>query len=257
MITVRICTASGCDIVVQTVLDPNAVRPSDPLSPVTDFTILSGFEEGDPPQSSAPSTTVVVKDDFWGGDFTSGNIGDLGWISDSLTMFPAISQPNHPGMVGAYSLGQLGSFTLTPINSAPLLGDWFFDVTFVVFMLISTPTNGIRIGLTSTPSSLSTSGIYFEKIAADTNFFGVARTGLVQETRVDTLVSTFPSWHTFRIRRINSDQIGFTIDGGGEVTVESNIPTNGLTPTVQMDGLSGIQAVFFDYFSAKIYDVIR
>jgi len=259
MYTVRICTASGCDVVQQPVLDVNAIRPSDPLSPITDFTILESPDPGDSLGTQASSTlqTLHIEDEFFGGDLLPGNVGELGWVTNNLTLFPTVAQANHPGVIGGFVIGGVASIFLSPVNSFPMRPSWFFDATFVVFPLVSNSVVGVKIGLVNNPAILSTDGIFFEKDLNDMNYFAVTKSAGTS-TRVDMGVSALPGWSSFRIRRINSSAIGFSINGGAEALLNTNVPKNSpAKPAIMLDGRGQAQGIIFDYFGCRIHGVQR
>lgn len=113
--------------------------------------------------------------------------------------------------------------------------NWFlntdsFDsyITFAQDYSGGTNTSDVRVGYVGNISSAMppANGIYFETLAADTNWFLVTRAAGAQ-TRTDTGVARDDSstMHKFRLRRVNGTTIGATVDAGSEVTATANIPT--------------------------------
>jgi hypothetical protein len=67
-------------------------------------------------------------------------------------------------------------------------------------------------------------GAYFEKLTADTNWFGVGRVTNV-ETRTDTgVAATADAWVTLKLRRVSATVLGFSVNGGTEIQVAGNMP---------------------------------
>jgi hypothetical protein len=61
-------------------------------------------------------------------------------------------------------------------------------------------------------------------------------------------------WHKFRIRRIDSGTIGFSIDGGPEKTSTTNIPDSAiLNPFIVINktGTAGARDFDLDYFELR------
>ena len=64
---------------------------------------------------------------------------------------------------------------------------------------------------------------YFERLAADTNWFGVGRVSGVQ-TRTDTGVALIADWFNLKMRRVSDTVVAFSVNGAAEVLVSSNTP---------------------------------
>jgi len=78
-------------------------------------------------------------------------------------------------------------------------------------------------------------GIYFEKLAADTNWFAVTR-GSSTQTRTDTGVAVSTSFASFRIHRKSSgSQVCFSVNGSVEVCNTANIPSASMVFFAQSD----------------------
>ena len=265
-----VCDVGGTlqtEVFTQPVFDPTAGCPSYPGAPVVSFTLLSKEETNLYPIPSFPGETskspsLYFDDDFFGGDLQSGSIGDLGWKANNMNMFGLPAQPNHPGVVGSYLLNGIGSLELSNVIGPPILGSYYFDVTFIAMMIINNTNVGFKVGLMSAPDTDPFSdGLYIEKAKADTSFFGTARSSSI-ESRINTGIVANATWNSFRIRRINDTTIGFSLNYGQvpEVTLSSNIPLVGLKPSIQLDasGSPGfLQAMLIDKFSCYITNLQR
>lgn len=84
----------------------------------------------------------------------------------------------------------------------------------------------LRLGFRRDPaatSGVTMDGMSLEKLAADTNYFVVARASGV-ETRTDTGVAfNATTWIKLRIRMISSTSVGFTLNGGTEIVISTNV----------------------------------
>ena len=194
-----------------------------------------------------------VYDDFVGGNFSSGNIGDLNWTHN---LQGGQLYPDAPvGHLGIYERTTTGVYSSTFLNLSSTAGllnpldtfenNWNAQVPINDASLIT------RFGASDDAASNNpNNGIYIEKLGPDTNWFGVCRSGGV-ETRVD-LGAVDLLYHDFRIRRVNVSTIGFRIDGGTELTITTNIPTVNLIPFFGVESLGGTRSLAVDYFSLGI-----
>ena len=167
-------------------------------------------------------------DDMMTGNNTSGQVGVWGMtfaVIGAGGVTRIASEAGHPGIwrmtTDSVADGNHGLFTWT--GNAHHLNSETFD------LLVNCRWNQInttvrhRVGFGSSAEP-PVDGMYIEKLAADTSWFGVCRASSV-ETRTAALLTADTSFHTFRIRRLNSSTIGFTIDRGEEALVTANIPT--------------------------------
>jgi hypothetical protein len=100
--------------------------------------------------------------------------------------------------------------------------------------------------------------VYFEKLAAETSYFGVSRSAGVQ-SRTPAVFSgiTANQWVKLTLRRIDDTTVGFSVNGGAETTLNTNVPA-GSTPLnfgLQITGASKVIKV--DYFSIKLNELVR
>jgi hypothetical protein len=183
-----------------------------------------------------------------GTDFEGWTVATSGGGTAVWTAAPA----GHPGVVrvqtdnGASSdvflLSKTGQFSDNPVNPAETFETYF------IFKLNGTQPDSnqlARIGLFGAQSSQPSAGIYIEKLAGDTSWFGVARSGGVQ-TRSSAVTAVTNGWVVLAIRRVNATTIGFrmasTVAGlasAVEQTVASNIPTATLAPVLHILNSSG------------------
>jgi hypothetical protein len=166
------------------------------------------------------------------------NIGKLGWFIQGNS---TVCQPGTATSVGGVLLST-GATSGTDSNLALSPANAVFP-----FHTASTFTNrfSVRAGTADTNTiymagfgdvnyfggSAPMNGVYIEKQAADTQWFGVCRTAGTQ-TRSSALTSVTTSQVAFQIRLVSSGTIGFktasTVAGlasASEVTVTSNCPS--------------------------------
>lgn len=197
----------------------------------------------------------TIQDHFISGTPASGSIGELRWHILSGTIGTAQSEAGRPGIFTRSTSATAGtlasmfvrnsSWTIHTANS--------FDMT--VMIRPSTITDVmLRFGLLGTTTgNPPPDGIYLEKLTTDTNWFAVCRTASV-ETRVNTGVAQGTAWTRLRLRMINSTTIGFSVNGGTENQVTTNIPSTTAAPTIYIhNGAEAINKSFdIDWFSLSL-----
>lgn len=100
-------------------------------------------------------------------------------------------------------------------------------MTFVVRLNTNDTDTAVRVGdFQSAQNDPPSSGDYFEKLYADTNWFYVTRSGGTQTgSRTDTGIAVSTNWITFRINRASDSSIDFYINGTLIGSQTANIPT--------------------------------
>ncbi len=188
-------------------------------------------------------TVLYLQDTFTTGTGSSGQIGQLGWnftgTSASVTMLAT-----ETGRVGIARLTSNSvnpstaawHLRATPTTGILLPGDLPWDIGFMLRANLNggtANTSMFRVGLSPDPGTTGdpSHGIYFEKLAADTNWFAVTRSSSVQ-TRTDTGVAyADATFVRFRIRRETSGgNILFSVNAGTDISHSANIPTAALHP---------------------------
>jgi hypothetical protein len=179
-------------------------------------------------------------DDLLGGNSPAGQIGNLGWAwanGPGPTFTQGIA--NHPGIVTISSgtsssnyatlyLGEGGQSTNRPIYQGDL-----WDVTFWVRPTTNDAQTVLRVGMNSNAGGAGGAGAYFEKLAADTDWFAV--TNGAAQTRTDMGVAVAANtWVKLRVRMVNATTVGYSINGGTETTITTNLPNNALLPFVNV-----------------------
>lgn len=159
-------------------------------------------------------------------------------LSGSLTTYPLDINEDHPGVLSIRTGTSINNSAAVQHTSASPPHAYFRVGKLNLFnwMVRIKHFDGnttMRMGVCDSSAftgASPTNGVYFEKLAADTAWFGVARAAN-SETRTAALSGgiTVDAWNKLKIRRVDSTTIGFQIDSGTELTLASNIPTVGVT----------------------------
>lgn len=171
---------------------------------------------------------VILKDDFTFASTESGEIGELGWSFTNGTANLIAPEANHPGIVrrtsSAVAAAVASAYPGGGGTAVVVRWDQIDDQTWIVRPATTDADYDVRVGLfTDATANPPTGGVYIERLAADTNWYGVTRSGGTQ-TRSASLAAFAASWIKLRIRRIDATTVGFSVNGGAEVTQTSNIP---------------------------------
>lgn len=200
-------------------------------------------------------------DDFTSGANSSGTLGKLGWIFAGGTVSLNTTAAGHPGILRRQTGATAGTYAYTRLSLTTLghvLATELFDITFIFRLNTNDPDTLMRVGLGSdSAANPPANGIYFEKLAADTSWFGVTRSGGV-ETRTPAVAAVSTAWVTVRLRRINGTTIGFSINGGAEVNATATIPTSGLNPFWAISNVTAVDKhVDMDLFETIVAGLVR
>jgi hypothetical protein len=203
-----------------------------------------------------------IKDDFFSGGLSAGQVGELNWgtlIGGASSWQPG--EAGHPGIFRRETTttsGTLAYLRIQAVGNGPLFAADLFDSVWIFRLNANDGDTAMRVGFGNDSSgNPPASGIYMEKVLADTEWFAVTRTTSVQ-SRSAALAAVDTGWHRLRIRRVDAGAIGFTLDGGTEVTLTTNIPTVALNPVIQIiNGAAANKTLDIDFFSLRITSLNR
>lgn len=184
------------------------------------------------------SSVCVLKEDFLGGNLTSGGVGENGWLLGGVgTTTQAVlgGELDHPGILrrgtGATStnaaITALKNSTSTGDLTSPLAMSSEFDLSWYA----RTPNVGvsttIRLGLaTGHASAAPGSGLYIEKSVNGSIWFGSLKNSSTITSTASLGATTANAWYRFRIRRgmLNGvDTVLFSVNGGTELTLDASL----------------------------------
>jgi hypothetical protein len=183
--------------------------------------------------SSAQDYDLLDKtDDFITGLATTGNIGDLGWTLGAGTAAVKAGEQNHPGMYTIASTttsGTIGRITMSgaAATASMVAGDANY-VAAIVRPLSGTTTMSVRVGLTNNPatSAEGAQGIYWAFTpATSANWRTVTRDGVGATTNSTATAYTAGTWYKLEIKKNNSGNWEFYLNGTLQFTHSANIPT--------------------------------
>jgi len=215
------------------------------------------------PANSRASTILV--DEFMFASTEAGEIGELGWGFTSGTWNLINAVTNHPGICRRTSTAVIDAIASAYPGGGGATPNMNFDQLREMNWVVRVPTTianmDIRIGLSSDfTAAAAANGAYFEKLATDTNWFGVGRVSSV-ETRTDTTVAgAADAWVNFRLRRVSATVLGFSVNNGAEIQVAGNMPidTTALLPGFHVVPKSlAARSLDVDFFSMTLAPQVR
>jgi hypothetical protein len=207
-----------------------------------------------PPQSS-----VIIQEEFVSGTTTNGFIGRYGWVGVGSVIGIA-SIANRPGIYQLSTTaasGTIGRFTIYIASAALLQSTIPHDVLWIARLNTNDANTTTRIGgADSVSTNPPTSGIYFEKLDGDTNWFCVTRVAGV-ETRTDSTVVIDTNFNTFYYRRASAG-VEFKINNVNVCTHTTNLITAAYVPFVQIvNSAAAAKTIDMDYFEMKYTGITR
>lgn len=175
------------------------------------------------------TTAPIFYDDFMGSSTESGEVGEMGWGFTNGSAGLGLPEANHPGIItrtsGAVADAVASMYTGGGGTAVVLRFDQIDEQTWIVEPQTTGADFDVRFGFSSDWSSRTPTGaVYFERLAADTSWFGVTRQAS-SETRTAALIAFAADWFRLKIRRIDASTVGFSVNGGAETTLATTIPT--------------------------------
>ena len=180
-----------------------------------------------------PSQMVYVYDNFPICGSFPNQVGAIGWTSNAQATLSAIASASAT-QVGTCTIStgavanNIGDMELGLISGGVdqfMLASASFDCVYIVELNQTDANTTFRLGVADAPytNPPTNNGVYMEKLTSDTDWFFVTRAAASQ-TRVDSGLAADTNFHRWRVRRINSTTVGFTLDKGAEVTQTSTVP---------------------------------
>ena len=211
-----------------------------------------------------PRSPRVIADEFTVATIEGGEIGELGWNFTNGTWNLINPEANRPGICRRTSTAVSGtvasSFTGGGGATASVQVDQAVETVWVVRPVTADVDFDLRFGLSNDfTSQTPANAVYFEKLAADANWFAVCRTTSVQ-TRVNTGVAFSAGWFNLKRRQISASSMGFSVNGAAEVVVDTNVP---IATAAMVYGFhivpqsANARSVDTDFFSMKIPGTVR
>lgn len=207
--------------------------------------------------SSDLSTTFDLREDFAGGSNTSPNLGLVGWAWAGGSSTAASAYAGTPGALLRSTGSTINTVAYTHGGTMLDPADTF-DLRWRVRVNHTDSDTTVRVGFNcgSVSALQPAHGIYFERLGADTNWFGVTR-NTNSENRINTGSAMSTNWVVLRVRRSGSS-IYFSVDGGTEVSLSATIPTTTCAPwTVITNLAAAAKTIDHDYMRLTITGLTR
>jgi hypothetical protein len=169
-------------------------------------------------------TSVIIQDDFMFTNPIDSGIGTINWMNATGAtpemMYPEV---NHPGIIKIKTSTTSNNYAYISMGGN---GNGFgfhttdmFDTTWIVRPNHADANTIVAIGIAGMGSDYPMGGYVFERNVSEANWWAVSRTFATNHNRQDTGVAfTVGTWYKLRIRRIDASTVGFTINGGTELT---------------------------------------
>jgi hypothetical protein len=201
----------------------------------------------------------MLEDDFLSGTTGNGTIGALGWGTGSGTLLVFPSTINNPGIVQkgtTTTINTVATLQLMTQNNSTIFPTYPHTVIFIASPMQVDVNTVMRIGAFAAVSSNPPfTGIYFEKLGADTTWFGVIQIGGVS-TRVNTNVPVTTEFSTFKYEAVANTVIFYI--NNVNVAQLSGLPTLGIDPAVQIINLDALdKTIQIDYFQLYLTGLTR
>jgi len=204
--------------------------------------------------------SIMVQEDFLNGINTAGQIGSLGFTTAGGLETAIVGSANRFGIIQVDTSAVINTVASMFLNNPGtlILPANDHSVLWVSQLNTNDANTLVRIGAFESPiGNPPADGIYFEKLAADTNWFCVTRAAGVQ-TRTDSTVAVGTAYKNFKYTR-NSSGVQFTLDQTNVCSVmTTNIPTLGLRATVELfNSAAASKTLDNDYFELRISGITR
>ncbi|CAA9256371.1 MAG: hypothetical protein AVDCRST_MAG83-2429 [uncultured Arthrobacter sp.] len=202
-------------------------------------------------------------DDFISGNTSTGQLGSLGWsFAGGAATHPA-AVAGRPGIVRRDTSATSGTYAYTGLRVSSTAGVIFgtdlFDVTFSVRLTQTDANTQARVGVSADPATNpSASGLYLEKLFADTAWFGVSRNASAETRTTTGVVVAANVWYRVRVRRISGTQVGVTLDNGAEILFTTNLPNVALQPFFSIsNNVATLKSMDVDYADIAVIGLAR
>lgn len=212
-------------------------------------------------------TMSWIYEEFHAASVLSGGAdGALGWGTSATTVSNIASEANHPGIFQLKTSASATNYARTFLqnNANTLLPSETFDATFIFRLPDMDSNTTFRVGFKdSTSGDQPNNGIYLEGLTSDVSggnqsVFGVTRSGGSQNRTASLGTKAQNTWINIRIRRTDSTHVGFTLDGGTEVTTNLTIPTAVMAVIFGVTtATNAARTIDIDYFEMLITGISR
>ena len=223
------------------------IDPTDPDQPILIWDNFLNQGNGD------ESGTVMPYPFFGSPRPTSSQV----LTPSSLQVFEAASETNHIGIVQVV-LPQANTYGILSLVNSPGTNSFSFADFNIVYFIIKTesPTDNynIKLGLFDDVDAPS-QGIFLNGTKG-ANWVPTVNDGTTATGATTALANN--TWYTIKIQKKTSTSVGFTINGGTEVVLSTNVPTGYLTCGVRFENTTALPtediSFLIDFFSLKLKD---
>ena len=205
-------------------------------------------------------TSVVLQDDFVAGFPAAAAVGDLGWTFSGGTVATLAPEASRPGIIRRDTSTTISTVASFQLNNASrnMLSSETYSFVYISRLNTNDANTQVRIGIQgSSNGNPDASGVYLEKLDADTNWFCVTRSAAAQ-TRTDSGVAISTSFFSMAVTK-NSSGVQFSLNGANVCSlISTNVPTDAVLPVVQIVNSAAFsKTIDIDYFQLIITGLVR
>ena len=177
-------------------------------------------------------TVPAIRDDFIAQSNETGEAGEAKWNFTNGSIQTANAELNHPGITirrSGTTANQVASMYLGQNSTTGLFRwDQFDQAVFIVCAVATNTDHTVRFGLFLDVAGLApVTGIYFQRTNGNAFYTPVViKSSLPNSTVQQWTYNT--QWHKYKIRKISSTSIGFTVDNGVEYVETTNMANSDL-----------------------------
>ena len=213
------------------------------------------------------SGTFLVVDEFLNYFVTSGSIGQQAWITSGTA--PTVTTAGvigHPGLIHHQPATNVK--TTFSLGSQTAGTGWFVPTVYYEVQLIARmpviATSELRFGLTESPihpngthpySSVVQNAIFDYNSTKSANWICNTKDASSFTRVVSSIPAVANEWVTLRIIHVNSTGTDFWVNDNIACTINTNAPSNDLTPVIGTVGRGGTVNMDFDMFRMWVPDM--
>lgn len=207
--------------------------------------------------------SVRISDEFVSGSTTSLTIGALGWgAAAGTTTYVTGEDASRPGILRRDTTASSGTIATLQLSSSAFLmyginSPVTYKSTWVVRLNTNDADTAVRIGFADATGNPPGNGTYFEKLAADTNWFCMTNHVGGSGIRVDTGIAVNTGWNTFELTA-TATLAQCSINGVVTNNANTQMTNSAMIPILQIvNSAAAAKTIDIDYFELNLTGLVR